>query len=89
MDNGHGFLLIGKLEEMQELPIELVDSYSKGLSISRSTGIIFIVQATKKIKFSADVSVKDHESWTIIQIYIEYRVATIADAGHVPLNLQI
>ncbi len=68
MDNGHGFLLIGKLEEMQDFSIELVDSDSEGLSIINCSTGILIVQATEKIELSADVSVKDHESWTIIQI---------------------
>ena len=89
VDNGQGFLLIGKLEEMQELSIELVDSDGEGLAIIDERACILIVQATKEIEFSTDVGVKDHESGAIIQICIEDGVATVASAGHVPLDLQI
>ena len=89
MDNGQGFLLIGKLEEMKELSIELVDSDGKGLAIIDERTRILIVQAPEEIEFSADISVKDHKSGTVILICIEYGVATMASAGHVPLDLQI
>jgi hypothetical protein len=87
--NGQGFLLIGKLEEMKELSIKLVDSDCEGLAIIVGSTCILIVQATEEIEFSADVGVKDHESGTVIQISIEYGVATVGSAGHVPLDLQI
>jgi hypothetical protein len=89
VDNGQGFLLIGKLEEMEELSIELVDSDGEGLAIIDESTSFLIVQATKEIELSADVGVKDHESGAVIQIYIEYGVPTIACARHVPLDLQI
>ena len=89
VDNGQGFLLIGKLEEMKELSIELVDSDGKGLAIIVGSACILIVQATEEIKFSANIGVKDHKSGTVILICIEYGVATMASAGHVPLDLQI
>lgn len=90
VDNGQGFLLIGKPKEMQELSIELVDSDSNGLAIVGSNSVVILNgQATEEIELSADVGVKDHESGTVIQIYIEYGVPSIAWAGHVPLDLQI
>jgi hypothetical protein len=81
VDNGQGFLLIGKLEEMQELSIELVDSDGKGLAIIVGSACILIVQAAEQIEFSAYVGVKDHECGTVIQICIEYGVTTVASAG--------
>jgi hypothetical protein len=75
---------------MQELSIELVDSDSNGLAIVGSNSVVILNgQATEEIELSADVGVKDHESGTVIQIYIEYGVPSIAWAGHVPLDLQI
>jgi hypothetical protein len=74
---------------MQELSIELVDSNGEGLAIIVERACILVVQAAEQIEFSADVGVKDHESGTVIQISIEYGVATVGSAGHVPLDLQI
>ena len=75
---------------MQELSIELVDSDGEGGAIVGAwSRVIFIVQAAEEIELSADVGVKDHESGSVILICIEYGVATMASAGHVPLDLQI
>jgi hypothetical protein len=89
VDNGQGFLLIGKLEEMQEFSIELVNSDGEGLAIIVERTCILIIQAAEEIEFSADVGVKDHKSGSVIQICIKDGVATVASAGHVPLDLQI